>query len=47
MDPLLVQPLAVCGIYLIWDYYRKVAAQQQKRLRERVTFMLWQAAHEI
>lgn len=46
MDPILVQPLAVCGIFVIWDYYRKVTAQKGRQLRDRVSFMLWKAAQQ-
>ena len=46
MDPILVQPLAVCGIYCIWDYYRKVKFRAGKQLRDRVAYMLWRAAQE-
>lgn len=44
MDPMFVHPLAVCGIFCIWDYYRKLRVKQQRVLRDRVAFMVWRAA---
>lgn len=41
---MLVHPLAVCGIFYIWDYYKKLRLKASKQLRERVAFMLWKAA---
>ena len=47
MNPMLVYPLAVVAIYYISHVYQISLKEREKQLRERVTFMLWQAAQTI
>jgi hypothetical protein len=37
--------LAVANIYYAYRYYLQLQAQKERRLRERVTYMLWVAAN--
>lgn len=48
MNPLLLPStaaLAVSAIYCLWQNYRHAADHKRRRLRERVAYMLWVAAH--
>jgi hypothetical protein len=37
--------LAVANIYYFYRYYIQKQTEKQRRLRERVAYMLWVAAH--
>jgi hypothetical protein len=39
--------LAVASIYCIWRMYAETILQQERVLRERVTYMLWVVAHDL
>ena len=39
--------LAVAAVYCCWTLYLAVLKQRDRRLRERVAFMLWTMANEI
>ena len=50
MSPILVQAmptLAVAIIYCIWRWAHEQEMSRHRRLRERVAYMLWSAAHEV
>jgi hypothetical protein len=38
--------LAVSAVYCLWNVYRLAQYQRDRKLRERVAFMLWVAANE-
>jgi hypothetical protein len=38
--------VTVVMIYLLWQTYLQVHRQRQRRLRQRVAYMLWVAAEE-
>ncbi len=44
MEVYLAQTFAVAGIYYIWLSYRLVQEKRMQQLRERLAFMLWNAA---
>jgi hypothetical protein len=46
MNPLIpsTAALAVSAIFCLYQNYRHVASRRKKQLRERVAYMLWQAA---
>jgi hypothetical protein len=39
--------LAVATVYCFWNVYYAVQKKRERRLRERVTFMLWEMANQI
>ncbi len=39
--------LAVSTLYCFWNLYRLYVHQRERRLRERVTYMLWVMASEL
>ena len=41
-----VPTLAVSIIFCLYDLARRACRQRQRRLRERVTYMLWVMAHQ-
>jgi hypothetical protein len=41
-----VPTLAVSIIFCLYDLARRAGLQRQRRLRERVTYMLWVMAHQ-
>ena len=42
-----VATLAVAGIFYTWRTYHDVIVQKQRKLRERVTYMLWVMAQSV
>ena len=48
MHPVLaaVPTLAISAIYCTWNLYRQALLLRQRRLRERVAYMLWVVAHK-
>jgi len=48
MQPLVtaLPTLTVSVLYCFWNFYRLVQYQRQRRLRERVAYMLWIVATE-
>ena len=38
--------LTVSAIYCVWNLYRVAQRQRQRRLRERVAYLLWVVATE-
>ncbi len=38
--------LAVSAVYCLWNVYRFAQSQRDRKLRERVAYMLWVAAAE-
>jgi hypothetical protein len=49
MHPLLtaLPTLTVSALYCAWNLYRSTQFQRQRRLRERVAYMLWVLATEV
>ena len=39
--------LAVAAVYCFWNVYLSLHKQRNRRLRERVTYMLWEMANQI
>jgi len=39
--------LAVAAVYCFWNVYLCLHKQRERRLRERVTYMLWEMANQI
>jgi hypothetical protein len=39
--------LAVATVYCFWNVYFAIQKQRERRLRDRVAFMLWQMANQI
>jgi hypothetical protein len=47
-DPILALNVgAVVGIHYIWRAYYTWLKRREKSLRERVSYMLWMAAHQV
>ncbi len=44
MEVFLAQTFAVAGIYYIWLSYKLIEKRRSQRMRERVAFLLWNAA---
>jgi hypothetical protein len=42
-----VSALAVAAIFYTWRAYQDTVVQKTRVLRERVTYMLWQAAQTV
>jgi hypothetical protein len=47
MNPLIIHPLAVVTIYWIWRLFETTLKERDRRLRERVAYMVWQAADKV
>jgi hypothetical protein len=49
MEPLCasVPVLAVAVIFRLWQAYRQPLLRRERRLRERVAYMLWVAANQV
>jgi hypothetical protein len=49
MQPLITSApvLAVSALYCLWNAYRVAQLRRQRRLRERVAYMLWVVATEV
>ena len=49
MQPLLTSlpTLAVSVLYCVWNAYRLAQLRQQRKLSERVAYMLWVIATEV
>ncbi len=49
MQPLLTSlpTLAVSVLYCVWNTYRAARLQRQRKLCERVAYMLWVVATEV
>lgn len=45
MNPFVVHTLVVVGIYYTWCFHTAYLKERTHRLRERVTYMLWNAAN--
>jgi hypothetical protein len=39
--------LAVAAVYCFWNVYFCLLKKRERRLRERVTYMLWEMANQI
>ncbi len=49
MQPIIcgLATLAIANIYYAYRYYLQTQFRKERRLRERVAYMLWVAAHRI
>jgi hypothetical protein len=45
--PHFVAALSVTSIYYVWRAYQQVMLQRERRLRERVAYMLWVVADQV